>query len=136
MKKKIVALLLTLVMFFTLMTVTAAAVANGTEPEKTLAASTEGMAANAEAPENTGSLDNFKKGASYPAGKFTDVPSNAWYIESVKAGYEYGLVKGSSETTFNPSGNMTVAEAVTLAARLHSIYYTGKADFAQGKPWY
>ncbi len=84
----------------------------------------------------TGSFDNFKKINSYPAGKFADVAVTDWFAESVKESYELDLVKGTSDTSFNPSGNITVAEAVTLAARLHSIYCTGKADFIQGTPWY
>lgn len=31
---------------------------------------------------------------------------------------------------------MTAAEAVKLAACLHSIYETGSADFVQGDPWW
>ncbi|MBQ3404251.1 MAG: S-layer homology domain-containing protein [Oscillospiraceae bacterium] len=81
-------------------------------------------------------LDNFRKINEYPSGQFTDVKDDAWYLESVKSAYEYGLVKGSSATTFNPEGNMTLAEALALADRLHSIYNTGAADFVQGEPWY
>ncbi len=83
-----------------------------------------------------GSLDNFKKVNSYPAGKFTDVAPTDWYAANVKEAFELDLVKGVSESSFNPSGNITVAEAVTLAARLHSIYHEGKADFVQNTPWY
>lgn len=81
-------------------------------------------------------LENFTEIQVYPAGKFTDVVPADWYYESVKTAYELGLVKGSSETTFNPSGKMTVAEAIALASRIHSIYSTGSADFVQGTPWY
>lgn len=84
----------------------------------------------------TGSLDNFKKVNNYPSGKFTDVATDAWYAQNVKEAYELDLVKGVSDASFNPSGNITVAEAVTLAARLHSIYCTGKSEFVQGMPWY
>ncbi len=84
----------------------------------------------------TGSLDNFKKVNNYPSGKFTDVATDAWYAQNVKEAYELDLVKGVSDASFNPSGNITVAEAVTLAARLHSIYSTGKSEFVQGMPWY
>ena len=81
-------------------------------------------------------LSNFTKANDYPTGKFSDVAASAWYHDSVKSAYELGLVKGSSETAFNPSGNMTVAEALALACRIHSIYNTGKAEFVQGSPWY
>ncbi|MBR5430259.1 MAG: S-layer homology domain-containing protein [Firmicutes bacterium] len=81
-------------------------------------------------------LENFKKTATYNQGQFSDVAATDWYASSVKAGYEYGLIKGTSDTTFNPSGNITLAEAITMAARLHSIYYTGAADFVLDSPWY
>ena len=81
-------------------------------------------------------LDNFQKINDYTQGQFTDVSRDSWYAGSVQAGYEYGLIKGNSATTFNPSGNMTLSEAITLAARLHSIYHTGKAEFIQGNPWF
>ncbi|MBQ3404145.1 MAG: Ig-like domain-containing protein, partial [Oscillospiraceae bacterium] len=81
-------------------------------------------------------LDNFKKTKDYPSGLFTDVKDDAWYHDSVKSAYEYGLVKGVSDTAFNPDGNMTLAEALALADRLHSIFYNGTADFRQGEPWY
>lgn len=84
----------------------------------------------------TGSLDNFKKTGSYPAGKFKDVSATAWYAENVKEAYELNLVKGVSATAFNPNGNITVAEAVTLAARLHRIYCERTSYFVPSTPWY
>lgn len=81
------------------------------------------------------SLSNFRAVNEYTEGMFSDVSSTAWYADSVKAAYEYDLVKGSGNG-FNPLGTMTIAEAVTLASRLHSIYYVGEAKFVQGQPWY
>lgn len=81
-------------------------------------------------------LDNFQKTEQYTSGTFTDVAASSWYVESVENAYELGLVKGSSATTFSPQQNITVGSALALASRLHSIYYTGSADFVQGEPWY
>ena len=83
-----------------------------------------------------GSLDHFKRVEDYPAGKFTDVASSAWYAGSVETAYELDLVKGSSGTTFTPSGSITLGSVLALACRLHSIYNTGTSDFVQGDPWY
>lgn len=83
-----------------------------------------------------GSLDYFKRVEDYPAGKFTDVASSAWYAESVETAYELDLVKGSSGTTFTPGGSITLGSVLALACRLHSIYNTGASDFVQGDPWY
>ena len=51
---------------------------------------------------------------------FTDVPADAWFAPNVQAAYELDLMTGSSATTFNPNGNLTIAEALVLACRLHS----------------
>ena len=47
-------------------------------------------------------------------------------------------MKGTGSGTFSPGNNVTLAEAVTLAARIHSIYYTGSDSFASydGGNWY
>lgn len=81
-------------------------------------------------------LNNFKRTNTYSAGQFKDVPSNAWYAENVKTAYELGLVKGVSATSFSPNGNVTIAETIVLASRLHSIYYSDVSSFKQGSPWY
>ena len=83
-----------------------------------------------------GSMDNFKQSQSYTEGQFKDVASDTWYAGSVKKAYELGLVKGSSATSFSPPGTMTLAEVITLACRLHSIYTTGTASFEQTDVWY
>ena len=81
-------------------------------------------------------LENFESKNEYAQGQFTDVAESAWYNESVKCAYELGLVKGNSETTFNPEGEITIAEALVLACRMHSIYNGGDGVFEQGNPWY
>lgn len=86
--------------------------------------------------DSTGTLSNFTVLKTYPDGKFKDIPADAWYLESVKTSYGMGLFNGKTESTFDPTGNITIAQSIALAARLHSIYYTGKADFQQGSPWY
>ena len=84
----------------------------------------------------TPGLSNFKTENKFTANLFTDVASSAWYVAGVQSAYEYNLMKGSSASKFNPTGNMTVAEALALASRIHSIYNTGSANFVQGSPWY
>ncbi|WP_366485675.1 S-layer homology domain-containing protein [Pseudoflavonifractor hominis] len=72
----------------------------------------------------------------YTSGQFTDVSSDAWYAESVRSACEFGLLYGSSATTFTPSGNVSLAQAIALACRLHSIYYADQAVFSNGATWY
>ncbi len=73
-----------------------------------------------------------------PEKKFTDVPEDSWYKDIVYKVCAAGLMKGSGDTTFNPEGNMTLAEAVTMAARVHNQGKGGKdSDFvASGANWY
>ena len=91
-------------------------------------------------PKPEGSYDNFLIRNLYKPGQFTDVDENAWYgyyqQKVIANAYDYGMMKGSSATTFNPTGVFTIAEAVTVAARVHSIYMTGMEDFVQGSTWY
>lgn len=82
-------------------------------------------------------LGNFTRIRTYDMGHFTDVPESTWYAGNVKTAYELNLSSGTGANTFSPHVNMTVCEAVALAARLHCIYYTGSADaLVQGIPWY
>jgi len=82
-----------------------------------------------------GSLSNFSKVNTYTAGQFTDV-SDQWFAPNGQTAYEYGLMNGTTATTFSPEKNLTLAEAVKMAACLHSIYNTGRAVFPSATPWY
>ena len=83
------------------------------------------------------SAAGFAKTNTYTPGQFSDVPETEWYASSVSSSYELGFMKGSSDTAFEPEGNMTVAEAVTIAARVHDAYNTKGTQFAQnGANWY
>ena len=62
---------------------------------------------------------DFSRQRAYTEGQFTDVTYDAWYASSVKDAYEFGIMQGNSNTTFNPVGTLTVAEGITIAARIH-----------------
>ena len=88
-------------------------------------------------------MSNFVKTRIYKPGIFTDVNENMWYgyekEKAVALAYEYGLMSGSSDAAFNPTGNISIAEAVTVATRVHSFYTTGhQLEFAPtpDAPWY
>lgn len=68
---------------------------------------------------------------------FTDLAENAWYTSEVEQAWRSGLVKGTTETTYEPEGTVTVAEAVTLAVRLNRAFTQTDAvtENADGK-WY
>ncbi len=83
-------------------------------------------------------LDNFKAVNRYRAGQFADVKAGDWFADNVKSAYELGLMKGNSPTTFAPNSTITVAEAVTVAARVRDIYWGEGTGFTAkaGELWY
>lgn len=89
-----------------------------------------------ESQETDANLQNFKKVNPYRSGMFTDVVDTDWFAKNVKTVYEYGLMSGSGKK-FNPRSNVTLAQCLAIACRLHSICETGEAGFKQsGTPWY
>jgi len=48
---------------------------------------------------------------------FEDVESGAWYAGYVGTAYAYGIVTGTSDTTFSPNGTITRQEAAVMTAR-------------------
>ena len=89
---------------------------------------------------STGAMSNFTKTRTYTPGMFSDVIESQWYgynnERAVANAYEYSLMSGDPGGTFRPSGNMTLAEAITIAARVHHIYNGGNGEFVQGSVWY
>ena len=61
---------------------------------------------------------------------FRDVSADVWYAPYAAAVYEYGLMEGRGAGTFSPDGSITVAELLTLSARLHSTYENGGSPAA------
>ena len=96
----------------------------------------------AEPPIATGSMANFQKSKIYVSKQFTDVDETQWYgyndTKAIANAFEYGLMVGDSETIFRPTGNISIAEAITMAVRVHSIYMTGQsfAPVPATNPWY
>ena len=82
-------------------------------------------------------LSNFTRSVPYTPGQFSDVGSGAWYASAVQAACEYGLMSGVSDTSFSAEGNLTIAQTLVIACRLHDTYYGGGHSFAgTGGPWY
>ena len=70
--------------------------------------------------------------------QFEDVTAEDWFYPHVTDAYEYGLVSGRSENSFEPDGYITIAECLVIACRLHSVYYENEIDLTpeEGDPWY
>ena len=87
-----------------------------------------------------GGMSNFIRTRLYSYGQFSDVDEDQWYGSNrqgtIALAYEYGLMQGVADGIFDPAGNVTLAQAVTIAARVHSIYTAGAQDFVSGVPWY
>ena len=68
--------------------------------------------------------------AAVKASPFTDL-SQDWYKAAAEWAYETGVVKGSSDTTFNPDGKVTRQELVTMLyryAKFCGLNVTDRAD--------
>ena len=70
----------------------------------------------------------FPPSASYSE-QFTDVKPDDWFYENIVSLYTLGLTNGkNSPTTYEPESDMTVAEILTMAARLRSLHDYGAAE--------
>ena len=89
-------------------------------------------------PEDKGDdLTKFPFTKEFSASTFTDVKSSDWFYGDVETSYKLGLMNGRSTTEFVPAGSMTVAEAVTIAARLNATYFKKEIPAAaDGEAWY
>ena len=67
---------------------------------------------------------------------FVDVPVNSWYYASVRGAWENGLIDGVTAYEFKPDNQLTVAQAIKLAAALHQMQTSGSVTLTNGHPWY
>ena len=49
--------------------------------------------------------------------QFTDVPAGQWYAPYVGTAYKFGIITGTTSTTFNPGGTIKREDAAVMAAR-------------------
>jgi len=92
-------------------------------------------------PPGASAMTNFLKTRTYTRGLFNDVNETLWYgfdkQKVIATAYEYRLMGGKSATAFDPAGNITIAEAIAVATRVHCLYMTGRElDFTPTSPWY
>lgn len=70
------------------------------------------------------------------ASVFSDVPSSAWYANDVASVQQYGIINGTGNGKFSPNGNLTLAEAITMAARTHAHINCESIPTATDSTWY
>lgn len=78
----------------------------------------------------------FEQKNQYADGTFTDVANSEWYAKEVKSAYELGFMNGVGASLFSPDGKVTVAEAVTMASRVHASYNGKSIATATSGEWY
>ncbi len=83
-----------------------------------------------------GSMAHFAYEKTYQNGIFADVEREAWYEKGVSSAYRLGLMSGTGDGRFNVAGMVTVAEALTMAARIHAAYYGNEDEFQPAGAWY
>ena len=69
---------------------------------------------------------------------FTDVVAGVWWHDDIVRAYNRGLVNGMTATTFEPRGQLTIAQTLKLAACMHQLYYEGAVaiENSSTQPWY
>ncbi len=66
---------------------------------------------------------------------FSDVASDAWYFDYVETAAEMGILNGKGDGKFAPDDNITVAEAVKIAACAYAEAH-GATITGTGENWY
>lgn len=59
---------------------------------------------------------------------FSDVPADAWYAGNIDICVQWGLMQGVGDGIFDPNNKVTVAEAMTVCARVHHLFHSGDAQ--------
>lgn len=61
-----------------------------------------------------------------------------WFYANVRSATRLGLMQGAEKGRFYPSNQLTVAEMLALACRVHLRYHTGESDLPStgSGPWY
>lgn len=84
----------------------------------------------------TGSMENFSHARVYQNGIFSDVERGAWYEDGIASAYSLGLMSGTGDGKFNVTGMVTIAEALTMASRIHAAYYGNEDELQPVGEWY
>ena len=72
----------------------------------------------------------------YVDGIFTDVTDALWCADNVKAAYEFGLMRGMTDTTFDTTSDLSIAQTITMACRIHRGFNGIEEEYSAGDPWY
>ena len=67
---------------------------------------------------------------------FSDVSPSAWYANDVESVQQYGIINGTGNGRFSPNGNLTLAEAITMAARTYAHINCESIPSTTDSTWY
>lgn len=81
-------------------------------------------------------IDNFTTKNAYSQSVFKDIKEKDWFYKDVAKAYELGLVSGKGNNEFNPSGKVTIAEAIMIATNINSQYAGEEVVSSEGDKWY
>lgn len=83
-------------------------------------------------------MGNFTKKKDYKTNQFSDVKAADWYNVYVKKCFELDLVSGKTNNYFGAQDNISIAEVITLASKIHSIYNGADIDLSKtdAEKWY
>lgn len=77
--------------------------------------------------------------SSDPKNPFKDIKSSDWFFEAAMYGYLNGIIKGTSDTTFDPDSTVNLAMIQTLLYQLEkepSVTYDSSFSFLGNGKWY
>lgn len=83
--------------------------------------------------------ENFIETTTYSNDLFLDVKGTEWFISGVSSAVNLSLMQGETSDRFNPNGNITVAQTIAVASRIHALYETGSLEELNsytGAKWY
>lgn len=67
---------------------------------------------------------------------FTDVTEDRWYYSFVNTIAKAGWMNGNTDGTFDPTGNVQVAQVLVIAARIHAASFEKEIAPVEEGPWY
>ena len=86
----------------------------------------------------SGNEESFPRLTAYQG--FSDVDESYWYGAEqqgvVKTAVELGIMNGYPDGTFRPRNEISLAEAVKMAAVVHDLYHGNHYAFEATSPWY
>ncbi|MHC1722168.1 MAG: S-layer homology domain-containing protein [Aminipila sp.] len=81
-----------------------------------------------------GTVKTYASG--FNSNTFKDVKADNWFYSGVKSAYNNGLMDGVSGNYFSPNGNFTLAQAITVAARMHASNMNETINTKDAESWY